>query len=107
MDHGVLLHKLKTWVSQINCHMVLPVLTNRTHYVRILGGISKDSPILSGVPLATVLEPLLFLIVISRINKVTTSSKLINFVDDTGVYSNITRADDCDNLQYDLNSIYN
>ena len=41
------------------------------------------------------------------INKGTTSSKLVCFADDTRVYSNITEADDCDNLQYDLNSIYN
>ena len=50
---------------------------------------------------------LLFLIMISDINKGTTSSKLVSFADDTRVYSNIAEADDCDNLQYDLNSIYN
>ena len=44
---------------------------------------------------------------ISDINKGTTSSKLVSFADDTQVYSNIAEADDCDNLQYDLNSIYN
>ena len=108
VDHGVLLHKLKdlgitgklgTWFFQF--------LTNRTHYVRIPGGISKDSSVLSGVPQDTVLGRLIFLSMISDINKGTTSSKLISFVDDTRVYSNITKADDCDNLQYDLNSIYN
>ena len=58
-------------------------LTNRTHYVRIPGGISKDSPVLSGVPQGTVLGPLLFLIMISDINKGTTSSKFVSFADDT------------------------
>ena len=82
-------------------------LTNRNHYVRIPGGISKDSSVLSDVPQGTVLEPLLFLIMISDINKGTTSSKLVSFADDTQVYSNIAEAEDCDNLQYDLNSIYN
>ena len=104
VDHGVLLHKFKDlgitgklgiWFFQF--------LTNRTNYVRIPGGISKDSPVLSGVPQGTVLGPLLFLIMISDINKGTTSSKLVSFADDT----NIAEADDCDNLQYDLNSIYN
>ena len=82
-------------------------LTNQTHYVRIPGGISKDSPVLSGVPQGTVLGPLLFLIMISDINKGTASSNLISFADDTRVYSNIAKAYDCDNLQSDLNSIYN
>ena len=41
------------------------------------------------------------------INKGITSSKLVSFADDTRVYSNIAEADDCDNLQHDLNSIYN
>ena len=91
--------KLGIWFFQF--------LTNRTHYVRIPGGISKYSPVLSGVPQGTVLGPLLFLIMISDINKGTTSSKLVSFADDTRVYSNIAEADDCDNLQYDLNSIYN
>ena len=62
---------------------------------------------MSGVPQGTVMGPLLFLIMISDINKGTTSSKLVSFADDTRVYSNIAEADDCDNLQYDLNSIYN
>ena len=74
-------------------------LTNKTHYVRIPGGIRKDSPVLSGVPQGTVLGPLLFLIMISDINKGTTSSKLISFTDNTQVYSNIAEADDGDNLQ--------
>ena len=55
----------------------------------------------------TVLGPLLFLIMISYIIKGNTSSTLISFADDTRVYSNMTEADDCDKLQYDLNSSYN
>ena len=62
---------------------------------------------MSGVPQGTVLGPLLFILMISDINKGTTSSKLISFADDTRLYSNITQAGDCDNLQSDLNTIYN
>ena len=108
VDHGILLHKLKDmgitgklgiWFFQF--------LTNRTYYVRIPGVISKNGPVLIGVPQGTVLGPLLFLIMIYDINKGTTSPKLISFADDTRVYSNIAQADDCDNLQSDLNTIYN
>ena len=31
-------------------------LTDRTHFVRLQGGVSLDSPVLSGVPQSTVLE---------------------------------------------------
>ena len=81
------------------------VVTNKTRYVSIPGGISKNSPVFSAARQGTVLGPLLFLIMTSDINKGTTSSKLVRFADDTRVYSNIAESDDCDNLQYDLNSI--
>ena len=51
VDHGILLHKLKDlgitdklgiWFFQF--------LTNRTHYVRLPGGLSQNLPVLSGVP---------------------------------------------------------
>ena len=72
--------KLGIWFFQF--------LTNRTHYVRIPGGISKDSPVLSGVPQGTVLGPLLFLIMISDINKGTTSSKLVYSIYNWAVHNN-------------------
>ena len=102
VDHGVLLHKLKDLgITGKLGICFFQFLTNRTHYVRIPGDLSKESPVLSGVPQGTVLGPLLFLIMISDINKGTTSSKLVGFADDTRVYSNIAEADDSDNLQYD------
>ena len=98
----------RTSVSLVNlAYGSSQFLTNRTHYVRLPGGLSQNSPVLSGVPQGTVLGPLLFLIMISDINKEITSSKVISFADDTRVYSNITQSDDCDNLQSDLNTIYN
>ena len=54
------------------------------------GGVSKSSPVLSGVPQGTVLGPLLFIIMISDINKDILSSKIISFADDTRVYTNIS-----------------
>ena len=108
VDHGALWQKLKDIV--ITGKLVIwffQFLTNRIRYVRIPGGISKDSPVLSCVPEGTVLGPLLFSIMISDINKGITSSKIISSAEDTRVYSDITETDDCDNHQYDLKSIYN
>ena len=105
--HGFLLHKLKDF--GITCKLGIwffQFLTNRTHYVRLPGGLNQNSTVLSGVPQGNLLGKLLFLIMISDINKEIISSKSISFADDTRVYSNITQADDCDNLQSDLKTIY-
>ena len=69
-------------------------------------GVSKDSPVLSGVPQGTVLGPLLFIIMISDINKDILSSKIISFAEDTRVYTNINQIENSDSLQTDLNYIY-
>ena len=70
------------------------------------GGVRKDSPVLSGVPQGTVPGPLLFIIMISDINKDILSSKIISFADDTRVYTNITQIENSDSLQTDVNYIY-
>ena len=46
VDHGILRHKLKDLGITSKCGIwFFQFLTNRTHYVRIPGGISKDSPV--------------------------------------------------------------
>ena len=65
-------------------------LTDRSHFVRLPGGISEDHPVLSGIPQGTVLSPLLFLIIISDSDKDVSASKLVSFADDTRLCSWIT-----------------
>ena len=81
-------------------------LTGRTHFVRLQGGISFDSPVISGVLQGTVLAPLLFIILMSDINSGITSSNMVSFPDDTRLYNGISIVDDCAILLNDLNSIY-
>ena len=84
VDHGILLYKLRALGISGNIGIWLDhFLTNRSHFVRLHGGISKDHPVISGVPQGTVLGPLLFLIMIVDIDKDVSASKLISFADDT------------------------
>ena len=69
--------------------------TNQSHFVRFPGGISTDSPVLSGVPQGTVFGPLLFLIMIADINKDISEYNLISFADDTQIYTKIHDVSDC------------
>ena len=87
VDHGILLHKLRALGITGNIGIWLfHFLTDRSQFVRLPGGISEDHPVLSGVPQGTVLGPLLFLIMISDIDKDVSASKLVSFADDTRLY---------------------
>ena len=66
-------------------------LTDKIHYVRLPGGVGKESPILIGAPQGTVLDPLLFIIMISDIGKDSLSSVMIGFGDDTRFFYKIIR----------------
>ena len=80
--------------------------TDRSHFVRLTGGISENHPVLSGIPQGTVLGPLLFLIMISDIDKDVSTCKLVSFADDTRLYSGVGDVTNCDNLQLHLNAVY-
>ena len=107
VDYSILLHKLKVLGINGNLGMwFYNFLTNRSHFVRLPGGTSADSPVLSGVPQGTVLRPLLFLIMIADINKDISESNLMSFADDTRIYTKIHDVSDCNLLQQDRNYIY-
>ena len=92
--------------SEISLWTWCTFLTGRTHFVRLQGGVSFDSPAISGIPQGTVLGPLLFIILMCDINGGLTSSSMVSFADDTRLYYGISNVDDCAILQNDLNSVY-
>ena len=107
VDHGVLLHKIKTLGITGKLGVWLyHFLTGRTQFVRLQGGVSFDSPVISGVPHGTVLGPLLFKFHMCDINSGITASSMVSFADDTRLYYCISNVDDCAILQNDLNSVY-
>ena len=107
VDHGILLHRLRAIGITGNIGIWLfHFLTDRSHFVRLPGGINEDHPVLSGVPQGTILGPLLFLIMIFDIDKDVSASKLVSFADDTRLYSGVGDVTDCDNLELDLNAVY-
>ena len=81
-------------------------LTNRKQFVLVNGAISEVSMVKSGVPQGTVLGPILFLILINDIDH-NVASKVSLFCDDTRVMGPIDSEKDVEDLQNDLNTIYN
>ena len=68
VDNGILLHKLKDLgITGKLSVCFFHFFSNRSHFVRLLGVVSNDNPVISGVPEGTVLGPLLFLITFSDI----------------------------------------
>ena len=113
VDHGILLYKLRAVGIMGNIGIWLfHFLTDRSHVVRLPGVLvmvpinSEDHPVLSSVPQGTILGLLLLLIMISDIDKDVSTSKLVSFADDTRLYSGVGDVTDCDNLQLDLNAVY-
>ena len=96
VDHGVLLHKIKT--LGITGRLVVWLyhfLTDGTHFVRLQGCVILDSPVLSGAPQCTDLGPLLFIVLMGVINCGISSSSIVSFADDTRLYHGISSVDDC------------
>ena len=107
VDHHILLRKLKHFgiIKQVGIWLA-SFLSDRKQFVQTPGGISVCSQVSSGVPQGTELGPVIFLILIADITKNVKFSKISSFADDTRLYSAIRSPTDSDQLQCDLNSVY-
>ena len=105
IPHQELLSKLDNYGIRGNANkLIASYLSNRFQYVSVLGHDSEKLPVIYGVPQGSCLGPLLFILYINDICRVTDSGKFLLFADDTNIFV----ADQCEKRLYDkANKILN
>ena len=84
INHKILLHKLKYYgVTGVALEWFNDYLTNRKQYVKYKNNTSSEQIITTGVPQGSILGPLLFIIYINDIAKITKNFKFTIYADDT------------------------
>ena len=106
-DHGIIAHKLKEFgIAGKIGRWIYYFLSHRLQRVVVNGFKSNPSQVVSSVPQGTVLAPLLFLILISDIDKNVLHSFVSSFADDTRIGKEISSAEDTHLLQEDINHVF-
>ena len=84
INHSILLNKLKHYgINGTALKWFSSYLTNRKQFVLYKGKMSKETTITTGVPQGSILGPLLFIIYINDIAKITNKFKFTIYADDT------------------------
>ena len=90
--------KLSRWIQDF--------LTGRQQSVCVSGKLSIEQSVPSGVPQGSVIEPLLLLILLGDIDANVQHCAVSSFADDTRVLGIASTHSDVENIQHDLNTIY-
>ena len=107
VDFSILMKKLKSLgIGGKVGRWIYSFLVGRQHRVNVNGALSTLRDILLGVPQGSVLGPLLFLILISDIDKNVVHSSLRSFADDSRMTKAVFSSSDVNNFQLDVNSVY-
>ena len=86
IDHSILLNKLEHYgIKNTALHWFSSYLTNRCQYVQYNEQESSLLPITTGVPQGSILGPLLFIIYMNDIHKVTDKFNFVLYADDTSL----------------------
>ena len=87
IDHGILIKNLEHYgVRSSVLSLLTSYLQNRQQCVSVLGKTSESLPVIYGVPQGSCLAPLLFLIYINDLGKISKSCVIILFADDTNIF---------------------
>ena len=72
----------------------------------VIGGTESDwVPVISGVPQGSILGPSLFIMYVNDLSSCLRSSECLLFADDVKIFKRISSANDCLDLQTDLNAL--
>ena len=106
VPHEHLLHKLSYYgIRNDTLRWIRSFLSDRKQGVVLEGTHSSQTDVTSGVPLGTVLGPLLFLTFINNLPEVVSSSHTQLFADDRLLFRKITCTRDQQTLKDDLTSL--
>ena len=106
LDHFILLDKLNYYgIRGVAKNLLHSYLSNRYQYVDLNGSISSTKVVDTGVPQGSILGPLLFLIYITDLPRVSPLFNMVMYADDTTLYCNLSNNTNENDLNSELHKI--
>ena len=106
IDHSILLDKLNYYgIRGVAYNLLHSYISNRYQYVDFNGSISSTRVVDTGVPQGSILRPLLFLIYINDLPRVSPLFNMVMYADDTTLYCNLSNNTNENDLNSELHKI--